>query len=86
LGICNEIPNDLPIIFSSTLRHGDFINIITLYTIIFVQTVHEFELRHFTVYVTSHSEARVPLLEAVHHTQPSITLFTLVKRDSVFLI
>jgi hypothetical protein len=84
--ICNEIPKDLPVIFCSAFRHGDFVNIITLYTIIFVQTVHEFELCHFMVYDTSHSEARVPLLQAVHHTQPNITLFTLVKRDPVFLI
>jgi hypothetical protein len=67
--ICNEIPKDLPIIFS-TLRHGDFVNIITRYTIIFVQTVREFEQRHFTVYVTSHSGAcATPTTHtAQHHT------------------
>jgi hypothetical protein len=82
--ICYEIPKDLPVVFSSILRHGDFVNIITIYSNILFK-LRVFELSHFTVYNTSRSDARVPLLEAVHDTQPNITLFTIEKRASAFL-
>jgi hypothetical protein len=65
--ICYEITKDLPFVFSSTLNHGDIVNIITLYTIIFcsdctrVWTASLHSLRYILMCVA--------LLEAVHLTQ-----------------